>query len=56
MTSAATGGEALQAARGDTPDPVLPDRDGFEVVLRLRSDGVQVPVLYLTARTTVSPV
>ncbi|MCR3749211.1 response regulator transcription factor [Lentzea californiensis] len=55
VTSAATGSEALQAARDDSPDLVLldvmlPDRDGFEVVRRLRSSGVRVPVLYLTAR------
>ena len=55
VSSAATGGEALQAARSEAPDLVLldvmlPDRDGFEVVRRLRSSGVQVPVLYLTAR------
>jgi two-component system OmpR family response regulator len=55
VSSAATGGEALQAARSDTPDLVLldvmlPDRDGFEVVRRLRANGVRVPVLYLTAR------
>ncbi|MFS8102494.1 response regulator transcription factor [Lentzea alba] len=55
VTSAGTGAEALAAARSDTPDLVLldvmlPDRDGFEVVRRLRSGGVQVPVLYLTAR------
>lgn len=55
VTSAATGSEALQAARDDSPDLVLldvmlPDRDGFEVVRRLRSLGVRVPVLYLTAR------
>jgi two-component system, OmpR family, response regulator QseB len=29
---------------------MLPDVDGFEVCRRLRSDGVQVPVLFLTAR------
>ena len=55
VTSAATGSEALSAARDDSPDLVLldvmlPDRDGFEVVRRLRSLGVRVPVLYLTAR------
>ncbi|MDX3660416.1 response regulator transcription factor [Streptomyces sp. ID05-26A] len=55
VTSAATGSEALTAARDDSPDLVLldvmlPDRDGFEVVRRLRSLGVRVPVLYLTAR------
>ncbi|MFI6094381.1 response regulator transcription factor [Lentzea sp. NPDC051213] len=55
VTSAGTGGEALLLARTDSPDLVLldvmlPDRDGFEVVRRLRSGGVHVPVLYLTAR------
>ncbi|WP_442916780.1 response regulator transcription factor [Lentzea sp. NBC_00516] len=55
VSSAATGSEALTAARTDVPDLVLldvmlPDRDGFEVVRRLRSGGVRVPVLYLTAR------
>ncbi|MEV6239250.1 response regulator transcription factor [Lentzea sp. NPDC051838] len=55
VSSAATGGEALSAARSEAPDLVLldvmlPDRDGFEVVRRLRSGGVQVPVIYLTAR------
>ncbi|MFD5825117.1 response regulator transcription factor [Lentzea sp. NPDC060358] len=55
VSSAATGSEALDAARTGAPDLVLldvmlPDRDGFEVVRRLRSAGVRVPVLYLTAR------
>ncbi|GHH33778.1 response regulator transcription factor [Lentzea cavernae] len=55
VSSAATGSEALDAARTGAPDLVLldvmlPDRDGFEVVRRLRSLGVRVPVLYLTAR------
>jgi len=34
-------------------DVMLPDLDGFEVVRRLRLDGVQVPVLFLTARDAV---
>ncbi|MEU0876994.1 response regulator transcription factor [Lentzea sp. NPDC005914] len=55
VSSAATGGEALTAARSEAPDLVLldvmlPDRDGFEVVRRLRAGGAQVPVIYLTAR------
>ncbi|MET8142766.1 response regulator transcription factor [Sphaerisporangium sp. NPDC005288] len=56
VTSAATGAEALAAARDQPPDLVLldvmlPDLDGFEVVRRLR-DLVRppVPVLFLTAR------
>lgn len=31
----------------------LPDMDGFEVLARLRAQGSQVPVIVLTARTTV---
>jgi two-component system OmpR family response regulator len=31
-------------------DVMLPDTDGFEVVRRLRQDGCQVPVIFLTAR------
>src|SRR5690349_10112079 len=31
-------------------DIMLPDRDGFQVVQRLRADGRHVPVVFLTAR------
>jgi two-component system OmpR family response regulator len=31
---------------------VLPDVDGFEIVRRLRRDGSQVPVIFLTAKDT----
>jgi two-component system OmpR family response regulator len=34
-------------------DVMLPDLDGFEILRRLRLDGVQVPVLFLTARDGV---
>ena len=33
-------------------DVMLPDIDGFEVVRRLRRDGLWVPVIFLTARDT----
>jgi two-component system OmpR family response regulator len=53
----ATGRNALEAVAAFEPDLVLldvmlPDLDGFEVVRRLRSDGVTTPVLFLTARDT----
>jgi two-component system OmpR family response regulator len=52
---ARTGREALDAARDVSPDLVvldvmLPDLDGFEVCRRLRRDGDDVPVVFLTAR------
>jgi two-component system OmpR family response regulator len=31
-------------------DIMLPDRDGFQVVQRLRADGRHMPVVFLTAR------
>ena len=34
-------------------DVMLPNRDGYEVLRRLRARGIDVPVLFLTARDTV---
>jgi two-component system, OmpR family, response regulator len=57
VTSAETGTGALKLAR-ERPfdlvvlDVMLPDTDGFEVVRRLRRDGLKVPVIFLTARDT----
>ncbi|TYK50438.1 response regulator transcription factor [Actinomadura decatromicini] len=58
-STAATGADALRAVRTERPDLVLldvmlPDLDGFEVCRRLRADGDQVPVIFLTARDTPS--
>jgi two-component system, OmpR family, response regulator len=55
------GREALAAVAEFVPDLVLldvmmPDIDGFEVVRRLRFDGLQVPVLFLTARDATDDV
>ena len=55
VEEASTGRAALVAAHDRTPDLIvldvmLPDLDGLEVTRRLRSDGVRVPVLFLTAR------
>jgi two-component system, OmpR family, response regulator len=53
----ADGRDALAkvAERGTAPDLVvldvmLPDLDGFEVCRRMRSDGIDVPIVFLTAR------
>jgi two-component system, OmpR family, response regulator len=57
VITAETGAEALRLVR-DRPfdlvvlDVMLPDTDGFDVVRRLRRDGRQVPVIFLTARDT----
>ncbi len=55
---ASTGAEALEQVRNFRPnlvmlDVMLPDFDGNEVCRRLRNQGEQVPVMFLTARDTV---
>ena len=55
---AADGHEALAAVRSFNPhaivlDVMMPGLDGFEVLRRLRSDGVKTPVVFLTARDGV---
>ena len=55
---ASNGRQALERAASFRPelvvlDVMLPDLDGFEVVRRLRSDGVRVPIVFLTARDAV---
>src|SRR5205814_5153457 len=50
-----TGREALDRTVSFRPDVtlldvMLPDLDGFEVCRRLRNDGVNSPVIFLTAR------
>jgi two-component system, OmpR family, response regulator len=57
--TAATGEEAMRDVRTERPDLIvldvmLPDLDGFEVCRRLRADGHDVPVIFLTARDTPS--
>ena len=55
VRSESTGRGALAAANAFRPDLIvldimLPDLDGLEVTRRLRSDGLRMPVLFLTAR------
>ncbi len=55
VTTAASGTEAVRAAASRWPDLVLldvmmPDGDGFETLRRMRSAGIEVPVIFLTAR------
>lgn len=55
--AASNGRDALGAVGTVVPDLIvldvmMPDLDGFEVCRRLRSDGVRVPVVFLTARDT----
>ncbi|HLG67051.1 MAG TPA: response regulator transcription factor [Acidimicrobiales bacterium] len=58
VSTAATGGGALQALSRGTTDAVvldlqLPDLDGVEVCRRMRRSGDDTPVLMLTARDAV---
>jgi len=58
-TAVTTGNAALQLAiAGDFQllllDIGLPDMDGFEVLRRLRASGVTIPVIILTARSSVT--
>lgn len=53
--TAADGPRALAAVSSDSPDLVildvgLPGIDGFEVCRRLRGDGDETPIIFLTAR------
>jgi two-component system OmpR family response regulator len=55
VSTAGDGREALRAIREFKPELVIldvsmPDIDGFEVVRRMRADGLWMPVIFLTAR------
>ncbi|MGH6952612.1 MAG: response regulator transcription factor [Alphaproteobacteria bacterium] len=58
-TEAATGGEGLEAVKGDTVDAVildvgLPDLDGREVCRLMRRGGLKAPIIMLTAAASES--
>jgi len=55
VATASNGLEGLTAARELRPDllvldVMMPGMDGFELVRRLRSEGIDAPVVFLTAR------
>ena len=59
VARASTGQAALDEAKERRPDLIvldimLPDFDGLEVTRRLRALGIDTPVLFLTARDSVS--
>ena len=58
VLTAVSGAEALRAAAAAKPDLILldvmmPDRDGFDVIRRIRAGGPRIPVIFLTARDSV---
>jgi len=58
VATAASGAEALRVADAHDPDlcvldVMLPDMDGFTVTRRLREQGRQLPIVFVTARDSV---
>jgi two-component system, OmpR family, response regulator len=52
------GFDALRSIKSETPDLIvldvnMPELDGFEVCRRIRRDGLQTPVIFLTARDDI---
>lgn len=58
VESAGSGQEALEKVKGFRPDAfildvMMPGMDGFELLGKLRSEGIDGPVLFLTAKDAV---
>ena len=58
IQTAANGAQAVAAVTESEPDIILldvmlPDMNGFSVTKKLRSSGIQAPILFLTARDDV---
>ena len=61
VKSEVTGYDALRSVKVASPDLIvldvnLPDVDGFEVCRRIRRDGIDAPVIFLTARDTADDI
>ncbi len=59
VLEAQDGRSAVSAIMKEHPDLVIldvmmPDFDGFEVLRRIRANGVETPVIFLTARDSIS--
>ncbi|MDU0967660.1 MAG: response regulator transcription factor [Actinomycetaceae bacterium] len=59
VVTADNGMQALHEAKATMPDLIvldvmMPDLDGFTVTRKLRSQGMQMPILFLTARDDMS--
>jgi len=57
VASAANGTDALRDVHRSRPDllvldVMLPDMEGFDVCRRLRAEGIDTPIIFLTARDT----
>lgn len=58
VVEATTGRTGMAAARSAEPhlvvlDVMLPDMDGFKIAERMRVEGIETPVLFLTARDSL---
>jgi two-component system OmpR family response regulator len=58
VTTESNGFDALRTIKTEAPDLIvldvnMPELDGFEVCRRIRRDGVQTPVIFLTARDDI---
>ena len=61
VNSEPTGFDALRTIKTEPPDLIvldvnLPDIDGFEVCRRIRKDGFDAPVIFLTARDSTDDI
>jgi two-component system OmpR family response regulator len=58
VQTASNGFDALRAVKAQLPDLLvldvnMPEMDGFELCRRIRRDGIQIPVIFLTARDEI---